>query len=260
MGITRRKSAADIDARITAVEDLHFSNTERQAFKAAMKAAAEQMDDDLYKAFDSKTHVLPFLADTLDYSTTILSDQWNWREEARFKTIAVSNCQVERMPWEKLLWGSTGPTPGVPTTIVVPDSLLVHVKNVREVVSAYFGDGWHTLVAMQKKVRANSEAWQKLHPSWWIEEQFLESVAERRLDSHLKECLLNCLPNDKKVRSMDKALLGCRTLVTGPVTSAAPTICESSNKTNCSTFFSLSDTLKTSMSSKTDFPPNLHKL
>ena len=107
MGITRRKSAADIDARITAVEDLHFSNTESQAFKAAMKAAAEQMDDDLYKAFDSKTHVLPFLADTLDYSTTILSDQWNWREEARFKTIAVSNCQVERMPWEKLLWGST---------------------------------------------------------------------------------------------------------------------------------------------------------
>ena len=75
-------------------------------------------------------------------------------------------------------------------------------------------------------MRANSEAWQKLSTSWWMEEQFLESVAERRLDSHLKECLLNCLPNDKKVRSMDKALLGCRTLVTGPVTSAAPKNCE----------------------------------
>ena len=68
---------ADIDARITAVEDLHFSNTERQAFKAAMKAAAEQMDDDLYKAFDSKTHVSSqaYAGDT--HSTTILSDQWN---------------------------------------------------------------------------------------------------------------------------------------------------------------------------------------
>ena len=54
-----------------------------------------------------------------------------------------------------------------------------------------------------------------------MEEKFVEEHMDAALEGHLKDCLRACLPGPLQVRDLAKALVASRSLVTGPVWSAA---------------------------------------
>ena len=95
---------------------------------------------------------------------------------------------------------------GMPEAIKVPEKWLLKEKNVREVVCKHFSDyGW----------------WNKLCPSWWMPEKFLNDHVDELLEKHLKRLLLECLPKPGECRCMSKALVAARALTNGPVSMAA---------------------------------------
>ena len=58
---------------------------------------------------------------------------------AMMKSVAVSLCLVERMPWEKLCYGAEGRVPGFPEAVKIPESLLAKVKAVRSAMLRLMG-------------------------------------------------------------------------------------------------------------------------
>ena len=71
---------------------------------------------------------------------------------AMMKSVAVSLCLDERMPWEKLCYGAEGRVLGVPEAVKIPDSLLAKVKAVRKAMLKLMGPDAEslTITEMQK--------------------------------------------------------------------------------------------------------------
>ena len=125
------------------------------------------------------------------------------------------------MPWETFLFGK-GHIDGFPTEVKVPQICLSKEANVREVVHKHFEDyGWCSIEKMKADLKKNSTEWCKLAPTWWLTEKFLNDHVDEMLEMHLKECLVNCLPNTNDSRNMSKALGACRALTNGPVVMTA---------------------------------------
>ena len=104
---------------------------------------------------------------------------------------------------------------GFPTEVKIPEKMLRHVRNVREVVCKHFGESWCSVQTMKTTVKQNSVEWDKFCSSWWMSEKFLEDHMDELLEAHLKSCLLACLPQAGESRDMNKALVACRALTTG---------------------------------------------
>ena len=62
---------------------------------------------------------------------TFLNDHWAYPLEARLRSLAVHRVLVDRLPWEKVLFGAEAPIEGMPQTAMVDQELLVDCKNLR---------------------------------------------------------------------------------------------------------------------------------
>ena len=185
-----------------------------------MKKASEHMTED-YSEYDDGDATLSFMKASVKFVCCCLDDQWDWRWLARAISIATSRGDVKRLPWETLIF-SSGPIDGYPTQVTVPKKFLLKEANVREVVCQHFEDyGWCSIEKMKAEVRKHSTEWNKLFPTWWMSEKFLNDHVDEMLENHLKVCLLNCLPKPMEYRCMSKTLTACRTSTNGPVVMAA---------------------------------------
>ena len=185
-----------------------------------MKKYVEHMNDGFCE-YDEASTAVNFLKCDVVYSCACIDDQWEWRMIARAVTIAVSNNEVPRLPWEVLVFGKSAPVPGVPSTVKIPPSMMLKVKNVREVVCQHLGEGWQTLAQMKTQASKHSTEWNKLCSSWWLVEKWLQEHADAMLEDHLKLCLLEVLPRTGEAQCMSKALVAARALSTGPACMAA---------------------------------------
>ena len=209
-----------IDEKVRGLEDFHFESSEVAAFKMVMKKYVEHMNDGFCE-YDEASTAVGFLKCDVVYSAACIDDQWEWRMIARAVTIAVSNNEVPRLPWEVLVFGKSDPIPGVPTTVKIPPSMILKVKNVREVVCQHLGEAWQSLAQMKAQAAKHSTEWNKLCSSWWLVEKWLHDHADEMLESHLKLCLLEVLPRTGEAQCMSKALVAARALSTGPACMAA---------------------------------------
>ena len=117
----------------------NFEAAELASFRKIMMTSVESMCDDHVNTMDSKTHDVRYLDSLVPCAISNLNDEWGWRLQARYKTIAVSNGLVSRLPWETLLFGKGGHISSVPETVVVPESPLVDIQNCREVALKALG-------------------------------------------------------------------------------------------------------------------------
>ena len=135
MKVEMLEFVASIDRRITELEHLDFDPDEVRNFRALMMHAAENLDSEVCKEFDGKTNRVKLLDATVGQTVANSNDEWQDRSTARAKTLAISNCQVERTAWEKMLWGDSAHVEDVATTVSVPDSLLFDAMNAREYIN-----------------------------------------------------------------------------------------------------------------------------
>ena len=210
----------DIKTRLYELEVTHqFEAQELEAFKAIMMAAADQLDEDLWKHFDNKALPIPFFDTNIGGQVSNPNDEWAFPLEARLKTLGVSGLQVERTLYERNLYGSEEPIPGVATAITVPDSLLYDIKNARQYLNQQIGDTWQTTEQMKETFRACYAEAKKLDESIWMDLEFLENEYDELMERKLKRCVLETLPStDEPVpRSIAKALVAARMLSTGDI-------------------------------------------
>jgi hypothetical protein len=210
----------DIDKRIYDLEFHDFESDELTSFRRIMMASAEHMDDELVKRIDKKVNKIKFLGSTVAVTISNINDMWAWTLEARYKTIAISNLQVPRLPWETLLWGD-GPIPGVPTTVKIPEELLDAIKNSREVALKVLGNSWQSVATMQTTVAKHGESWMKLDKSFWMEKAFLMECLDVRLAEHMKAELMTLIPDFGVKIDINKCVVACKKLSHGDVVLAA---------------------------------------
>ncbi len=84
-----------------------------------------------------------------------LNDDWSNRYMAMMKSVAVSLCLVERLPWEKLCYGDQAKVTGVPEAVRIPESLLVKVTAARTAMLKLMGPDAESMIIadMQKQAR-----------------------------------------------------------------------------------------------------------
>ena len=85
-----------------------------------------------------------------------LNDEWKNRYASEAKGIAINNGQFGRLPWEILLWGS-GPIPGMPLSITLPESVLAEFLPGRKAALGFFGATADSEVTVKDMIRTATQ-------------------------------------------------------------------------------------------------------
>ena len=107
----------EIEKRIYDLECEGFEPTEVGNFRRIMYAHAESFDSETASTFDGKELSLPFIGHDICTCISVPNDEWNFRLQARVKTLAVATRKVARTPWEIMLYGEDGKIPNTPECV-----------------------------------------------------------------------------------------------------------------------------------------------
>ena len=127
--MTHRKFVTSIGKRIADLENFHFGKEEVNNFKVVMKLEGKRASAGI-ASFTEKPVSVTFLGAVMKLQMLSVNDEWNYRFEARMRSIGISSKQLDRLPWEEAIWG-TDQIPGMPETIVIPLELLQDCKHCR---------------------------------------------------------------------------------------------------------------------------------
>ena len=115
-------------------------------------------------------------------------DLKNWILQACLRSVAVSNKQVDRLPWESVVFGQ-GPLPEYGEMIKIPPNMLVHGTNARLVMANAAGK-WapgNTLATMQDAIVKNQKDILEADRSCCLEISFLLNHVHTIADEWLHE-------------------------------------------------------------------------
>jgi hypothetical protein len=125
-----------------------------------------------------------------------LNDDWSNRYMAMMKSVAVSLCLVERLPWEKLCYGAVAKVHGVPEAVKIPAALLVKVNAARTAMLKLMGPDAEsmTIAEMQKQANKHHEALLNVDNSWLLEASFLQREVVPIVTKNLHDEILDLFP------------------------------------------------------------------
>ena len=212
---------SEIENRLVTLEDENFSDEEMSSFRQICMHQAEALDVEAWRSCDENLQTrATFLSSIVLAPQLNPNDEWNHRLQARVKTLCVSQCLVKRFPWEVALFGASAPLDGCPTTVSVPERLVLDIANAREFVFSKLGDGWNSLAKCRELVKTNLTEIKKADKSFWLDEAFMNGPYDKLIDAKLKDQFLSLLPNEGERHSIAKTTSAARLFVTGPIVSA----------------------------------------
>ena len=214
-----RAYAQEIDEIIYNLEMEDFKD--ELTFKRIMAAFTETLDVPTWESFVDNTLHVSLVGHNISTVISNANDSWQHQLDARMKTVAISSCDVPRLPWEVWLFGETGLVPGAPETVHVPEEMTYDVKNARDYLLSVLPDGFITAEQLKEQVKANLTSLKRTDRSFWLEEAFfLHGPFDEAITGHLRNCFLGVMPDEGQERSINKDVLALRTLVHGDVVSA----------------------------------------
>ncbi len=134
-----------------------FDLTEVWGFKQLMAQEVERLKKAGQTHNCRREQLVQFLGcQKLKCEINDLNDDWSNRYMAMMKSVAVSLCLVERLPWEKLCYGAEGTARGVPEAVKIPSCLLVKVNAVSSAMLKLMGPdaGSLAITEMQKQEKS----------------------------------------------------------------------------------------------------------
>ena len=194
-----------------------FDAEEVRSFTTITNHLANSLDVEVWKEFDQDDLAVDFMNSTVKTVGKHPADQSQERFTARVRTLAVSDNNVPRMPWERHLFG-TAALPGAPLAASLPESLYFDMHNAREFMLERLGSGWQTVASMKATANRFYNEAKNLDGSWWMDHYFLTHCYDDLIKTHLENCMLECLPDDvPHNQSMVKALNACSLITTGDI-------------------------------------------
>ena len=113
---------SEIKRRLHDVEMNGFDAEEVRSFTTITNHLANSLDVQVWKEFDQDDLAVDFMNSTVKTVGNHPADQSQESFTARVRTLAVSDNNVPRMPWEGHLFG-TAALPGAPLAVSLPESL-----------------------------------------------------------------------------------------------------------------------------------------
>ena len=123
---------ADIDKRLIELEQADFTETEVQVFIAISQYSAEALEEHVWQNCLEEKIEIEFCSGKVSRELQNPNDQWQFRLQARIKTLMISGNKVKRTPWEEMLFGASAPIGGVPTEVKLDEALIFDAANARE--------------------------------------------------------------------------------------------------------------------------------
>lgn len=187
-----------IEERLDTLEFHNYEASELQSFKTVVMGEARNVVQGA-PPFSKKLTKLSFLGRETVVSINAVHDEWNYRLEARMRTLAVSTGQLPRLPWEVVLLGEKGKVEGAPETIVLEQSYLESAKNVRKVAFKLLEGYTETLTfsEMKKVMNSQRETLLSLDRMFSLELQWLNEVAEPAAEAMVRDVVLRTMPSNE---------------------------------------------------------------
>ena len=209
----------DITRRLDELEMCDFDAQEVTSFGRILMCTAENFDQDTWDSFDGKKGVMAFCGGEIGYTAVNPNDIWQHRLSARVVTLAISTCQVKRLPHEAWLFGTQMPIEGCATTIVVPESLIYKAKNVRDhLMGIIEASPFMTAARLKELFVKHHETLHKSCNSWWLEEEFLlGGEYDKRIDAHLKTAFVAIFPKLGEEADLPRGVIAMKKLAHGEV-------------------------------------------
>ena len=209
---------ADVEKRLFELEQADYSLEEVHAFKTICQHGAESLESEVVqKTSEVDTIELQFCGGAIAGTVMNVNDHWSWRYAARLKTIAISTGKIRRLPWEKFLHSESLPIAGCPQHIHIDESLIFDFENAREFLLKILGEGFVTMETCKNNMKQNQSELRKLDSTFWLEEAFVEHAYDEMIENHLRNCMLQVVPDAREKRILSKCVVAARALSTGPM-------------------------------------------
>ena len=230
-----RREALDLqfdEYKATIRKQLHESEMQNftepvvEGFKMRMMQSCRVLVEAGHHAWSKKDHYnVQFMMQQTPLEMASLNDHWSYALEARLRTLAVHTNKVERLPWEKVLFGAEDPLPALPEHVAIDLSLLQDMANTRKAVNATFAKfpGAQTFQSMRKIVHTQLGHLKDYDKHFRLEISFLDNVAEAVAEKQVRQSICNLFPdgtNAKDPRSPSTVLEGVHSIQAGALHAA----------------------------------------
>lgn len=139
------------------------------------------------------------------------NDEWEFRLACRVNTIALYNCQLDPLPWERLVL-PLGALPDTPVYARIPEGMLSDAKAARGAGTQILTEkGAVTLHQMIGVTNSKADALRAIDRSFECEISMLNSNVEDMVKSSLQTKLLDCLPSRSRACLCRKPSSRCGT-------------------------------------------------
>lgn len=197
----------EIQKQLEDLEHLDFEMDAVRDFRAAMVLSGNRLAKNAQSTFQRAKSTIHFLGADLSLEIDNMNMEWEYRLEARLKTIGVNSRALEVLPWESLLF-DTGSITGVPQFCKVPAELFTNASAARAATLEYLGSGPMTLAEMVRIVNYRAKSLRLLDASFDLEVNFLNTRAAGLLIEKVHQSILASLPNEEAQPTMQQAPLG----------------------------------------------------
>jgi hypothetical protein len=154
------------------LEHADFRADELDSFRFIMKGECKRLVSGGHADFDRKENSILFLLGQQILESCTFEDDWLFRFSAKKKAIAINASSVPMLPWEIPLI-APGSLTHVRSTLVLPDSMLLEMKNVRSAVLEDMGTAPLTFKEMRREVDKNLKQYLQLDRTFTLERDFL---------------------------------------------------------------------------------------
>lgn len=168
-----------------------FEDDEMKAFSTQMSREISVLETQGHKMFEKRDITVKFMTATnMQMKTSCMNDIPKYHLKAESVSMAVNSKQVERLPWETLLYGD-GDIPGFPMTLKVPEKVVTPFINVRKACNNLLGSSTLSLAKMIQVVKANFDKMKGYDKAWILEHTFLLSYVEPLLKEQIEAGIMN---------------------------------------------------------------------
>ena len=176
-------------------EDIeHFKNIHREE--------ANNMKEMGVKVFDKLHKQVSFLAQEVSPERTALNDEWRLPLEALLRTVAISNRQVDRTPFELLAFG-TGYIVEEYRTLKAPDYIIKDMVGPRKQVNRIL-EGQRTIKDMIKTLSPHFKSIVNGAGDFNLEIDFLINHAQTIITSRAHGLILSAFPQLTRKRIQEQ--------------------------------------------------------
>ena len=207
-----------ISTRLNDLEHNDWPEADLVAFRCFGTEEVQRLVASGSPMYETKNVDVSFLTGVVKYEVTSLWSRPNLFLTARARSVAVSGNQVDRLPWEQVLYGADG-VPGVSERSKVPEQLLAACRRGRKVIARIVGklgagNTWDAMKAELQKP-GNNKSIVEVDPESGLEIAFALQCVTPLAAAMMEQAVLKLLPDPAllpRMPEMGEALANLRKL------------------------------------------------